>query len=119
MIRALSGAILLACIGAPAMADDCPFTVGEATAVAQARKLTEPAASFKDYGGPDAAALLKAINDDPPQTDYVAFHILVFARPDLGAVRVQLAIKGCVRRATTLTTDRWLALRDAAFGVPL
>ena len=65
------------------------------------------------FDGLDAAALLKAINDQPPQTDFRADQILVLQRAAKDNVQIGLIVDGCFRGPVAMTEADWEKLKEA------
>lgn len=98
---------------APAAAPSC-MTYEKAKAIGEDRASAEGNTKFMDFGGADATALLKAINDEPPQSALTAERVLVLERPDLDEVKLALVAAGCVTHATVTSEQEWRKVRKQA-----
>ena len=73
------------------------LTYEMATEAATRALESDPDGRLMLFAGPDAEALLKAINDQPPQTDFRADHILVVQRAAKDNVQIGLIVDGCFK----------------------
>lgn len=73
----------------------------------------DPGARLMVFAGPDAAALLKAINDQPPQTDFRADRILVLEREAKDDVQIGLMVDGCFKGPSAIREADWQKLKEA------
>lgn len=71
------------------------LTYEMATEAATRALESEPDGRLMLFTGPDAEALLKAINDQPPQTEFRADHILVVQHATKDIVQIGLIVDGC------------------------
>ena len=73
---------------------------------------SEPDGRLMLFAGPDAEALLKAINE-PPQTDFRADHILVVQRAAKDNVQIGLIVDGCFKGPFAMKEADWEKLKAA------
>jgi hypothetical protein len=74
---------------------------------------SDPDGRLMLFAGSDAAALMKAINDQPPQTDFRADRILVVQRAAKDTVQIGLIIDGCFRGPFAMKEADWEKLKAA------
>ena len=89
------------------------LTYEMATEAATRALENEPDGRLMLFAGLDAAALLKAINDQPPQTDFRADRILVLQRAAKDNVRIGLIVDGCFRGPFAMKEADWEKLKAA------
>jgi Ni,Fe-hydrogenase III small subunit len=120
MSRATIAALsLLLAAGAPASAladadQSAPtgcLTYEIATEAATRALESDPDGRLMLFAGSDAAALMKAINDQPPQTDFRADRILVVQRAAKDTVQIGLIIDGCFRGPFAMKEADWEKLK--------
>jgi hypothetical protein len=93
----------------------CEMPYDEAVGYGRRAVAEDPSAVFIDYGGEEAAALLKGINAFPPASEWAAEHILVLERPE-DSVIVGLVHEDCLTRAFKIPHDDWATVRRSAIG---
>ena len=89
------------------------LTYEMATEAATRALESDPDGRLMLFAGPDAEALLKAINDQPPQTDFRADHILVVQRAAKDNVQIGLIVDGCFRGPFAMKEADWEKLKAA------
>src|SRR5271154_3786379 len=89
------------------------LTYEMATEAATRALENDPDGRLMLFAGLDAAALLKAINDQPPQTDFRADHILVVQRAAQDNVQIGLIVDGCFRGPFAMKEADWEKLKAA------
>ena len=89
------------------------LTYEMATEAATRALESDPDGRLMLFAGPDAEALLKAINDQPPQTDFRADHILVVQRAAKDNVQIGLIVDGCFRGPFAMKEVDWEILKAA------
>ena len=87
------------------------LTYEMATEAATRALENDPDGRLMLFDGLDAAALLKAINDQPPQTDFRADRILVLQRAAKDNVQIGLIVDGCFRGPVAMTEGDWEKLK--------
>ena len=89
------------------------LTYEMATEAATRALESDPDGRLMLFTGPDAEALLKAINDQPPQTEFRADHILVVQRAAKDIVQIGLIVDGCFRGPFAMKEADWEKLKAA------
>ena len=89
------------------------LTYEMATEAATRALESDPDGRLMLFAGPDADALLKAINDQPPHTDFRADHILVVQRAAKDNVQIGLIVDGCFRGPFAMKEADWEKLKAA------
>jgi hypothetical protein len=125
MTKVWGGALIAALMAAPltARADEAPrwtptcLNYAEARAAGERAAALDPEARFFDFGGADAADLLKAINDEPPRSEiFAGERILVLERPGKDIVEFGVVRDGCFIGPGKISESVWSDLKRAAFG---
>ena len=89
-------------------------------AIAIADKTAAESGAIKtSYEGADGQAVLKAINDVPPQTDLKGEAILTLDFPDLGYVIVGIRENGQICHTVRVGSDGWKEIVRKGLGSPL
>ena len=98
-------------------APGCAMTYAHARAIGESRAAADDHTKFIDFGGADAVAILKAINDGPPpRRIFVGERILVLEAPASDHVKLVLFVRDCASVGTTMNEADWRKLKTAAFG---
>jgi hypothetical protein len=95
----------------------CALTYAHARTIGESRAGAGDHIKFIDFGGADAVAILKAINDGPPpRRIFVGERILVLEAPDSDSVKLVLFVRDCASVGTTMNEEDWRRLKTTAFG---
>jgi hypothetical protein len=95
----------------------CAMTYAHARMIGESRAEADNRTRFSDFGGADAAAILKAINDGPPpRRVFIGERILVLEKLDSDNVRLVLFVGDCASVGTTMNENDWRKLKAIAFG---
>ena len=105
--RIILAALFLYGIAVPAFADDsCPMSLSRAEEYGRSVVKSDSDATFTEYTGAEAAAIIDGINNEEPKTDWDADRILVIDEKGI-TYRVAIALADCVLKAFAVPREPW------------
>jgi hypothetical protein len=116
MLKHLIAAGIILAGASMAHADECRVTYDQGITVAKQAVEQDPEAVLVVYTGDEAKALLKAINETDPPTDFVAERIITIDIPGAFVVVGLVDKTDCIFQSYKIPQTAWSHLSEAALG---